>query len=274
MLYELNEWVLFAGGFLLFYIAAEVGIRLGNGSRDQMDDHARSHIGTIEGSLLGFFALLLGFAFAMAMSRYDVRRHIVVDEANDIGTAYLRTSLLPQPYPAQLQKLLREYVETRIDYVQAGFDGEALIKASAETESLQGALWKKAVEAVEVSSDEVRTGYFIEALNDLIDDHTRRSAATMNHVPDFILVLLYFVGCITFVMAGYSSGVSGTRLFIPRLLLITSAAATLLVIIDLDRPRRGFITVSERALTELQQKLSQKEGQGGSQPESPTSPSP
>ena len=200
----MHEGLLFIGGVALFYLSVEIGIRLGKRSPIASDDAARSHIGTIESALLGFFALLLGFAFAMAMGRYDDRRKIIVDEANDLSTTDLRAALLPEPFQTEVRDILRKHVDSRVAFSQAQLNPESARNALRETDELQKLLWQRGVEATKVSTDEVRTGYFIETLNSLIDDHTRRTNAIQNHVPDFILLLLYFVGTTTFLMAGYS----------------------------------------------------------------------
>ena len=239
----------------LFYLFAEIGFRLGVRSSSKIGEAAASHVATVEGALLGLLALLLGFAFSMAMTRYENRRSVIVAEANDISTTSLRARLLPEERGKIVMPLLRDYVDSRIRFFQAGLDHEMMQRTLGETETIQNKLWNEAVLAARQNSDEVTTGYFIESLNSLIDDHTERVAATENHVPEVILLLLIFVGSMSLAMTGYSSGLNKTRLVIPRSILVLLTGATLMVIIDLDRPRRGFITISQNALLKLQEEM-------------------
>jgi hypothetical protein len=255
LLYGVNQGWIFLISLALFYACAEFGYRLGNAAAPRLNKEATTHVGTIEGALLGLLALLLGFAFSMAMDRYDNRRSVVVNEANDLQTTYLRSKLLHPPHNTIVADLLKQYVDSRVEYLKAAYDQLVLQNALNRTSALQRSLWQQATLAAQENNDEVRTGYFIESLNNLIDDHTRRVAAMGNHVPEIILLLLFFVAAMTIAMTGYSSGLNQTRLGIPRFILILLTSATLMVIIDLDRPKRGFIKVTEKAMLELQREL-------------------
>lgn len=253
--YGIDQWVLCLLALALFYGGAELGFWCGRRGTARVNADAHPHVATIEGALLGLLALLLGFAFSMAMSRYDTRKLLVMEEANDIQTTYLRAQLLPDRYRADVAQLLKEYLDSRIAYYQAGINPEETKKALAWTESLQVRLWAKAVAAAREDPNQVTTGYFITSLNGLIDDHTKRVTAMNNHVPEVILVLLILVACMTIAVTGYSSGLKNVRLGGVRLILILLVTATLLIIVDLDRPRRGLITVSESNLIDVQQAL-------------------
>lgn len=255
LIYGIGQGWIFLFLIIGFYLAAEVGFRVARRLSNKVGKEATTHIATIEGALLGLLALLLGFAFSMSISRYDSRKAVIIEEANDLQTTYLRAELLSDPHKEITKRFLRDYVDSRVEYLQAGLDELKLGEALARTARIQNQLWNQAVSAAKSDSDEVRTGYFISSLNSLIDDHTVRVNAMRNHVPEVILFLLIFVGAMTIAMTGYSSGINNLRLPIPRAILIVLTAATLIVIIDLDRPRRGLITVSEKALTQLQKDL-------------------
>lgn len=107
-MYELNEWLLVGLSLLFFYASTEIGFRYGRKARGSIRSEAYPHIATIEGALLGLLALLLGFAFSMSMSRYDARRSVVLAEANDLQTTYLRSQMLPPPLNQEAGQLLRE----------------------------------------------------------------------------------------------------------------------------------------------------------------------
>lgn len=255
LLYGISESVLFVLLVGLFYGGAEVGYRYGFRLAERFGADGHAHVATIEGALLGLLALLLGFAFAMAVNRFDVRKQLVMEEANDLQTTFLRAELLRDRYRVGSSRLLREYVDSRVAYYQAGADREKMRDALERTNRLQIQLWNTAVAASREDSNEVTTGYYIESLNGLIDDHAKRLAAMENHVPEFILLLLFFVATMTIGVTGYSSGLRRTRLRVLRVILVVLVAATLLVIVNLDRPRRGLIKVSEGGMLQLQQNL-------------------
>jgi hypothetical protein len=255
VLYGINEWVLFILTVGALYGAAEIGFRYGIRYTERTRPEIHSHVATVEGALLGLLALLLGFAFAMSMSRFETRRQVVLEEINDLGTTYLRAHLLPERHRAKCIGLLQEYVQSRIDFLQAGTDAVRSREIESSTLRLQVRLWAAAVAEAREDSNEVTTGYFIESLNKLIDDHTKRSNAMENHVPEIILHLLMLVATLTIAVTGYSSGLRGKRLKALRVILVFLIAATLIVIIDLDRPRRGLIRVSEGGMVRLQSEM-------------------
>lgn len=255
VLYGVNEWVLFVLTAGILYGGAEIGFRYGLRYSERTRPEIHSHVATVEGALLGLLALLLGFAFAMSMSRYETRKQVVLEEVNDLGTTYLRAHLLPEPRRTACVRLLDEYLQTRIDDLRTGTDRARAGAVEEATRRLQVRLWAEAVAAARADPTEVTTGNFIESLNKLLDDHTKRSVAMENHVPEVILHLLMLVATLTIAVTGYSSGLRGKRLKALRVILVLLVTATLIVIIDLDRPRRGLIRVSENGMVRLQSDL-------------------
>ena len=122
---------------VLLLIAAEMGFRFGHRHHKATNDPTRSQMGTIEGAILGLLGLLLGFTFAMAVSRYDHRKELVLEEANAIGTTYLRASLLPEPQSTTIKDLLARYVDVRLDFYRAGSDPRQLADSLDRATALQ-----------------------------------------------------------------------------------------------------------------------------------------
>ena len=183
LLYNTNEWLIAFVMLALLLLATEVGFRIGYRTRVGVDEGAKSQVGTISGAIIGLLALLLGFTFAMALSRFDLRKQLVLEESNAIGTTYLRSRLLPEPVRTEVNGLLRSYVDSRLDFYRAGQDDERLREALERTKRLQGQLWAQVAAAVEKDDRETTTGYFITSLNDVIDLHSSRLTAMENHVP-------------------------------------------------------------------------------------------
>jgi hypothetical protein len=219
------------------------------------DDTAKSQSGTIQGAIIGVLALLLAFTLSMAISRYETRRQLVLDEANAIGTTYLRSKMLPAPYPAQAADLLRQYVANRLEFYNAGIDDVRMQAANDQAVQLQGQLWSIATAASAQDNRAVPTGLIVQTLNDTIDLQGKRLAATRNSVPETVILLLLGVAIATAAIIGYNSGLSNRRHLSAALTLIVLITVIIWVLIDLDRPRRGLILISQQSMLDLQQTL-------------------
>jgi hypothetical protein len=243
------------GALVLF---TELGFHLGRRAGRTTSDEARSQIGTIQAALLGLLALLLGFTFAMGMSRYEMRRQLVLDEANAIGTTYLRAQVLPEPQRQELSNLLRQYVQVRLDFYAASADKKKLETANNDTARLQKQLWSTAAALGVKEPRAVTVGLFLQSLNEVIDLHNKRLTALENHVPEIILLLLYFVALVATGLIGYGCGLGGVRNFFVTVVSSILIAAVILVIIDLDHPIHGLIQVSQQRMLELRNSLEGK----------------
>jgi hypothetical protein len=115
-----NEIVIYVVFFALMLAATDAGFRLGRKSGAGTPDKTKSQISVVEDAILGIFALLLGFTMFMAVSRFDARKQLVLDEANAIGTSRLRTALLPTPEGSAIASLLRQYINVRVQYGTSG----------------------------------------------------------------------------------------------------------------------------------------------------------
>ncbi len=255
LLYDLDLGLIWGASILFFLLATEIGFQLGKRKESGVDDHARSQITTIQGAILGLLALLLGFTFAMAMSRFDARKQLVLEESNAIGTTFLRAQLMQEPQRQKVSNLLRQYVEVRLKFYEADVDPEKLGAAKNETDRLQNELWSQATAWGQQEPRDITMGLFLRSLNELIDLHATRVNALENHVPEIILVLLYFVAVVATGLIGYGCGLGGRRNFLVTLTASVLIAAVILVIIDLDRPRRGLIKVSQQRMVELRDSL-------------------
>ena len=255
-MYDLNSVWIAGILFVSMVVAVEAGYRIGLRTRAAASDSSKAHISAVQASLLGILALLLGFTFSLSLQRFNSRSEAVVDEANAIGTAYLRAQLLPAPLRDDLQKALRDYLDLRVEagsFSLADHAGrEALL---AKTGRSQRALWAYARRAAEEDPRPVTTGLFIQSLNELIDSFGRRDAALNRHVPEMVLLLLYGTFLMAAIILGYASGVAGHRVSFVTYILVALIVLLVFIIIDLDRPRRGLIQVSHRSLTDLQAAL-------------------
>ncbi len=236
---------------VLTLVAAIAGVRLGRRHRDRLSDSARTQMYGLEASLLGLLALLLGFSFAMAESRYDLRKQLVVDEANAIGTARLRASVIGDARAVEIRRLLGEYVATRLGGYRAR-DAAGLRAALAESERLQGEIWARAGALARQDPRSLPAALLLQSLNEVIDLHAKRVAAGQNHIPTVVLLTLLAVAVVTMGWVGACIGFSTRRGTVPMLLLSLLISSVIVVIVDLDQPRVGLIRVTQTSLSDLQ----------------------
>jgi hypothetical protein len=232
-------------------LSLEVGFRLGRWRRAAADEGLRAHLMALQGAILGLLALLFGFTFAMAISRYEVRKALVLEEANALGTTVLRAQLLPNPEADSARRLLREYVDARLAFYAAGVDTHLLDLSNQRALGLQAELWQLGRAAALEDPRSVPIGLFLEALNGVIDDHEKRLTALDNHVPPTVLVLLALVSLTALGLMAFVCGLDLRRRFLPNALLALLLSVVFATILDLDRPRRGLIRVSQGSLERL-----------------------
>ena len=191
-------------------------------------------------------SLMLGFTLAMALSRYDLRKQLIVEEADAVSTTKLRADLLPEPARSQAMPLFREYVEARIEFSNAGLDKQAIDRARAKSAKLQEQLWTLAVAAAEQRPTPI-TALFVQSLNETIDADDRRLAALENRIPRPVWAMLGMLA-LTSLLVGLSLHKrSLSAMLIPPLMF----AVVSLLIADLDTPGRGFVHTGSDALEQL-----------------------
>ena len=197
--------------------------------------------GYIVSGVLGLLALMLGFTLAMAVDRFDTRRALVLQEANAIGTAYLRAQLLEEPHRARISKLLVDYTNNRIVLAQAPRGkGTQLL---ADNDRMLTDLWAATAAAFETIADLDFSTAFIDSVNDVINLDAARKASRLAHVPTTVLAVLaiYIVvtgGVLGYVLTGFRGQLAGA-------FLITLLIFSLGMIIDLERPTMGSIVESQ-----------------------------
>ena len=241
--------------FALFtMLCYEVGFRIGRWWQDREPGEQEGPTGFLVGSILALLAFLLAVTMGMASDRFDQRRAIVLDEANSIGTTYLRAGYLAEPASTQIRELLREYVPLRIVPTDAkAVDLAASIQRSRELLS----------EAWTISEDLARTtdqgdlvSLYLDSLNETIElNETRIIAGLYSRVPQTVVLLLVGGSVLSLVMVGYSAGLTKRRSLLSAVVLVIALGAVITIVVDLDRPRDGFIEVSQQPLIDLQRQI-------------------
>src|SRR4051812_32254958 len=232
---------LLAGTLLLL----EVGRRIGHKRHNADPEDASVGLGAVDGAVFGLMGLLIAFTFSAAASRFDARRGLIVEEANAIGTSYLRLDLLPTSAQPKLREDFRRYVDSRMAVYRALPDLELAKALLAKSTAIQGEIWSGAVaacKATEVNGNAV-TSLVLAALNEMIDITTTRTVAAQTHLPGIIFATLCVMVLAGSLFAGYGMAGSKTRSWIHVIGFAILMTVTVYVIFDLEYPRYGFIRV-------------------------------
>jgi hypothetical protein len=234
----------------------EAGRRIGARRIARDSEGARTGVGAVEGAVFGLLGLLLAFTFSTAASRFDARRQQIVEEANAIGTAWLRLNLMPADAQPALRDLFRRYLDSRLETYRLLPDIDAAQAELARSAKLQREIWTPVAAVAETRRDAAITS-LIMALNAMFDISTTRLAATRTHQPPVIFVLLFGLGLGCALLAGYGLGGAGGRSWLHMIAFAAVIAAAVYVILDLEYPRLGLIRVesADRVLLELRESM-------------------
>lgn len=192
-------------------------------------------------------ALLLVFQVGIADERYDNRRLLVIDEANAVGTVYLRAGYLEEPYRTEIRQLLREYVNVRLEAV----DTDDLTYAGTRSEEIHTELWIRAEALAKAHPESEMVALYIQSLNDVIDLHAKRAIAVITRFSLGSWLAIYGLAFLTMILVGYQYGLYGARNLIAFLGLVLVFTSVILLIMDLDRPQEGLLKVNQQALMNL-----------------------
>lgn len=238
---------------VMVMISMGAGTWMARAHRKRRSDLSDGPIGSVVGATLGLLAFMLAFTFGIAMSRRDTKRDLLLTEVNSIGTTWLRIDLMPESHQADLRRLLKRYVDIRVEV--AG-NPALLERAIQETEEIQDQLWAhvKAVANAELPNPDI-TALFVQSLNETIDLQTTRIVVGFYRIPTVIWVVLAILASLSMVGVGYQFGLAGKGNFLVNLLLGVSFSAVIMLIADLDRYSSGWLKVSNEPMVKLQAKM-------------------
>lgn len=252
MNFEIQNLLAVSALFAAMLAAQHLGKRLGK--RYGNDD---SGVGISETAVFSILGLFLAFAFSGAAERFEERRSMVVSEANAIGTAWLRVDLLPQR-KEEVRKLIVQYVDLRIETYRRIEDEPAAWAVNSKAVALQNRIWTEALSALPSPDQTSARVVLLPALNEMFDIAASRSAATFQHPPPVVFIMLGVLALIGAVYAGYALAGRKHATWLHALGFPAVLTLVLFVIVDLEFPRLGFIRVdaADRVLLELRQSLS------------------
>jgi hypothetical protein len=241
---------LIAGLFVAMLALVEAGRRIGL-------ERKIEGLVAVEGAVFGLMGLLIAFTFASAAVRFETRRNLIVEEANDIGTAYLRLDLLPAAAQPKLRDAFRWYVDTRLAVYRSLPDIDAAKADLARMADLQKEIWNGSVVACRESGSQASTLLVLPALNAMIDITTTRTVASQTHQPAIIFVMLALVMLACSLLAGFGMGVSTVRSWLHVVCFAAVLTIAFYVILDLEYPRFGLIRIDwmDRILEDLRSSM-------------------
>jgi len=235
--------------FCSLWAAAHIGLTFRKKHHGLADDDTQDFT-FIVGATLTLLGLIIGFTFSMAVSRYDQRMNFEEQEANAIGTEYLRVDALPPANAARIRSLLKEYLGSRIQYY-ASRNAEAVADSSAATMRLQNQLWTAAVVPVQAQPTSV-TALVLTGMNDVLNAQGYAQAAWWNRIPAAAWILLITISVFCNLLIGYGVRLKSELLF---LILPIVLSISFFLIADIDSPRRGVIHIRAQNLESLAESL-------------------
>ena len=242
--------VLVAVGLMLGILAClELGRAAGSARRARDPKGASAGTGAIDGAVFALLGLLVAFSFSGAAVRFDGRRALVVQEANAIGTAYLRIDVLPAEVQPRLREAMRGYLDARLDIYRAvredGATSPAVDAALEKANAVQGEIWRIAVAACAVDPRPSTGPLVLPAFNAMFDVATTRTSASRTHPPAVIFFVLLGLSLVASLLAGDGLSVAGSRRWMHMIAFAAVMGLTVYVIMDLEFPRLGFFRVDD-----------------------------
>ena len=253
-IYEIGTDDLYPATIILIAGAAEFGNWIGG--RNRSAEARGDDFGTLTAAALGLLALLIAFSFSIALSRFDLRQDLVLEEANAIGSTANFALMLPEKVQKPLLGMLRDYTAVRIG-LGVPYDPAKLQRDVARSVDLQARLWQQAVSVTSADPQSLPAYRFVASLNEMNNIHESRLTALRYHVPPEVLLMLVGVAMVALGFTGYHAGRMEARGRVATLIMSLMVAGVIMLIMDLDRPARGIILVSPQPLIDAAQGIPQ-----------------
>jgi|SRR5271156_1205517 len=242
--------IFFAVSLVVLWVAAWIGARVRARKQRDLPEDLRQDFSVLLAASLTLLGLIIGFSFSMATTRYDQRKNLEEEEANAIGTEYLRADLLPPSDAARVRTLLKQYTDLRIRFYGARDQAE-LRQINDQTGQLQNQLWAAASGPASAQPTPVRA-LAVSGMNDVINSQGYTQAAWWNRIPGSAWGLVAAIAIFCNGLFGYGAHRSDPRVFIVLPLVV---AVSFFLIADIDTPRHGIIRVHPQNLESLRASL-------------------
>lgn len=238
--------LLFAALLAGIHAAINFGRRIGRARLERDGERAFAGLGAMEGSVFALMGLLLAFSFSHSADRLDVRRKMLVDEANALGTAWLRFDLLHDSLQPVVRARFQEYVRMRLTAYRSFPDYQLVERRLDSAAAMQRRIWNLSVTGAQRSVNPVAaTQLVLAALNDVFDMATTRRAAIHMHTPTIVFIMLTVLALASAVLAGVAAALNSSPHQLHRFAFALLLVAALYVIVDLEFPRFGFVRIDD-----------------------------
>jgi len=202
-------------------------------------------LGAVEGAIFTLLGLLLAFSFSGAAGRFNDRKWLVGEEANEISTAWLRIELLPVEDRAPLQALFRAYTDARIASYTFERADPRTEEAQAKTTRLQQEIWSMAVASCPTAQSASACTLLLGSINNMLDITTTRLVATWIHPPAPVYGMLFGLALTAALLTGYGMAPNADRNWLHRVMFAGGITVAIFVTLDLEFPRIGLIRMDE-----------------------------
>jgi len=230
---------IFVGVLLFLWVGRKLGQRA-----IRLYGSASPNVSSLEAAVFALLGLLIAFTFSGALQRFDTRRTQVVEEANAIGTAWLRIDALPAQAQPKLRETFKAYVDARIATYRALPDVDAARNALELSRRLQADIWQQTAAATRLPGARPDAAILtLPALNAMFDITTTRLAATQIHPPRIVYLLLIALAMVTAALAGYQTAGERNYDWIHKLAFAGIISLTVYVILDIEYPRLGLVRI-------------------------------
>jgi hypothetical protein len=236
----------------------ETGRRLGIRRRPRESEGERGSLGTIEGAVFALFGLVMAFAFSGASARFNEKRMLIAEEVNTIETAYLRVQLVPESARPEIRDLFRRYVDSRLETYRLLPNMQAAEVEMAKSKKFQEEIWQNAVVATRMPDSHPDAGkLLLPAINNMIDITTTRTMALQLHPPRIVYALLFGLGLICSLLAGYRMAIGQNRSWLHIFGFTVITVIVAYVVLDVEYPRAGLIRLetSDQLLIHMRENM-------------------
>jgi hypothetical protein len=253
---HVSVWVFIIFVELITLLPIEIGQRLGARRRRKPDHEPEGPVGNVVGATLILLGFMVALTLGAATSRFDARKDALIDGVNSIESAYRNATLLPEPHPAQVRALLREYVEVRLEMPSMYQDATRLRQLDARVRELQRSLWAHAEALARADRSSEIYALFTSSLNDVFQVHNKRVILGAQYrIPFLVWAVLVIVTMVSMFGVGFQFGLAGNRSLIANVVLALTFALVMMIIFDLDQSGRGVIKVSQQPMYELRDRM-------------------
>lgn len=242
-------WAFFTGMVIVTLATSEVGFRIGIRLQDRGANPGDSRMtGSVVGGMLGLVGFLMAFSIGITIGNHSERKNMVLTEANAIGVAWLRAGFLEQADALSLRKLLREYTEVRIAAANLEIEMPVAVDRSEE---IHGEMWLIIERNVRQGNDTDIMASLADAVNDVIKTHSIRLTAVFKRLPSVLGLVLIISTILSFLLVGVASSADRKRDTLAMFLFAIVFTAVLTIMVDLDRPQQGMLTISQAAMADV-----------------------